>query len=433
MLLLQKEKLSFMKLFLLLNISLIAVVSAYAQTDILYLQEPRYGAVVDAIEDTLIFIGGADESTAEYFTLAEGVIDIQDHTDIDGFSRASIFRGDRFSVIHDMIGINIGLKDRIIFDKQDRSWIDLAPDNFNVANNVFIDHNNVLHTFTNDRDSITLLNLETLEKSRYVTPFTEREFTVLQDEEHIYCIGGKDINNQDAKTLHIYDLESGTWSTEYFEEVKDNASAVLHNNQIIALEGNSSKLEVFDLETKTSTIIQMESSYLGNELYAYENRLIVAGGSSNFASIVDLDNLEYIEEHVLESQISSLYRLTGTIWNDKLVLGGEITNKLYVYNFTTDNWTDIILEDRKRNATLLVDAGNLLVVGGEDNNWDPSDEILVFEDLTSYIDDFSNKSIELGIHPNPTPDRIFWSNKDINVVKAQLYNNAGNLVFNRAL
>lgn len=364
----------------LLVVLLFCPVALFSQFTIQELSYPRSGIAVDFAGDKIILTGGSDVEKAEFYDINTGEIEIQTYGR-DGFTEAKVLSNDRYSFFYSLVGVNLSDRQFYIYDKQENLWLEKGYSNIIYDEAAFISDSLVFFFPIRSTSDLLVYNLKTFETSFVDIPFQERDFAIADIGSKVYCVGGTLDWPIPSNALNIYDKVSREWSSEELELKSIDPSVLVHNGKLIVTGGdnnNSKKLEIFDLSTKTSNIINLPFTNFDPILSARNEKLVIAGGARYDAYVLDLNTLELSPRHILEDDTRSGSRqIQSIILDDKIYFTGARYPRLHVYDFIDNSWSSIELSSVKYKSALFSYKGRLYIAGGETNEKDLSNELLI--------------------------------------------------------
>ncbi len=378
----------------------------YSQYTTKELSEARYNISTVKFDDKILFVGGdRGDNTVDYLNLSNLEITSEDYSS-DGMTGAQILSNDRYAFFFDLFGVNTGLREYFIFDNENLEWIEGKYELIRDADDGYIIGNEVYLFDDNDLDSLYVFNIETKEWRSESSPFPHRDFKVIQDEEFIYCIGGK-VGNTKVNNIEILNLSTMTWESSSLVTARRSPSALFYKDKILIHGGfgdRSREVEIFDRLQKTSEVINIGVMSDLAFMITSKDKLVIAGDDIADAIIVDLITNE-VESYQLENTIS-LKHISGGVIGDKIILGGGSTGfeNLYEYNLTQNTWQNITLNEGRQKVSMINTDQYLFVAGGQTENGE-TNELLIFE---VQLEDNDNDGFDVSVdcdddNPNVNP------------------------------
>lgn len=395
-----------------------------------FLQIARSGIAHDFIGDTILFVSGAESNFVEYYDVNNGIIGKQEFTG-DGFTGAKVVSNNNLALFYNLYGVNLSIRDLYIYDKVKKKWSDAY--NTGVGGDFVEIKNNIVYSYQY-KDSIDLYNLTSKVRSKKAYPVRFNDFSVCRSDDKVFFVGGM-VNFNFSNKIHIYDLKLDSWSEATLESARASASTLFHDNKVFIVGGfnnNSQKLEIFDVVTKTSQIVYLPYTYWNAKLLAQGDKLLIGAGDQHNIVVVDLKTLNVGQPYILEgtASFSGLRSLKGAILGKRAIFAGDRFPRIYIYDFEKSNWEILTLPNVIENAAVFTYRNRLYVVGGYDEaqNKKYSNQILIFENISSTEDDISNETENVRIFPNPTNDVIRWETNDIKLTEFKLIDQQGKVV-----
>ena len=212
----------------------------------------------------------------------------------------------------------------------------------------------------------------------------------------LYVIGGRDENWEPLDTVEVYDPLLDSWDTlSPMPTARIGPVAVEHDGKIYVLGGSTESsgdaietVEIYTIATdswETGTSMP-EIRGSGHVAEVINGKIYVAGGLIGTSIFEAKQILIYDIAH--DSWEYGAYAprtilgASSVVWNDVLVvIGGtdasyDPTNNVLIYNPTTDGWYKPfdLPTPRHRSGAVLAN-GDLYVIGGKDENWNTADNV----------------------------------------------------------
>lgn len=400
-----------------------------AQFTIENLSNARENIAIEFLGDTILFVGGRGAKIAEiYNTVTREIENIQEYGS-DGFSRAKVISNEEFAVFYDLVSVNLLLRDLYRYNKITNEWTD-SKYSVSINEDVLFLFGNEMYSFLrSDLDSISVFNISTFDGYKIKSEFEEREFTIVESNNNIYCVGGIDAESSPSNAINIFNKNTGEWSRELLQTSRREPNVLLHQNKLIINGGFndfSRKMEVYNIESRSSQIIDLPFNNRDGLLHAKHNTLILAGGDRNDAVKIDLSTLEVGEPYVLEPEENfGLDDMKAAILGDRVIYGGDRFPRIHIYNFSDDTWDIIPLEAAKQNAAVFSYKDKLYIAGGKSEDGELTDELLIFEDMISSNLEPDKSDTYISLFPNPASNQIHLNKNNNEINDFTIYNQNG--------
>lgn len=416
-----------MKVYFALLISLI-VAQGHAQFIIENMPEPRAAVTVATVGDTIFMVGGENYDKADYFDVNNGFVNSVVYGS-DGWDNAKVLQNDEYLFFHDLSNVGLTNRDFYKYNIASEIWTD-GKHGFpsNLDDKLLLIDNDVYY-YEFDHENFTMFNLVTEESVTEASHFSQREFTIVDTEDAIYLVGGEYQDNSRSNKIEIYDKASGVWSTKETLIARRDPTVVFHENKLLINGGFndfSNDLEIYDLSTNTSVIVELLSASRDCAIIASGDKCIAAGGSRFDAVVVDLNTFELSEPYELREPIGfGLSRTQGVSFGSRMFIVGTFSDKIHIYNTISNDWEILNFSSERSISTLLEYKNRLYIIGGEDLDNVPSDEILIFDALTS-VNEIS--ASDINIYPNPASNVLNLDNEEYEWLYFSIYNQNGQKV-----
>lgn len=184
------------------------------------------------------------------------------------------------------------------------------------------------------------------------------------------------IGGSGTKYLEIFDPDTNSWTTlasmniarQGFKIIeKDNGNIVAFGGYNQATYSSVNSVEEYDFATNTwSLITSMQTSRSEYELVKKENKVFLIAGSGVSGSNVEIYDLN-TNTSTLIDPIGSTYTLVaGVLSNGNIVVTGGINYPVYVLNINTLQWTNVLtIPGNYRASTMQVlEDDSIVMMGG---------------------------------------------------------------------
>ena len=388
--------------------SLFYSLSLQAQLEVSQLAEERYNITSVKFDDKILFVGGdRGDNTVDYLSIPDNTLTSESYSS-DGFTGALVVSNDRYAFFFDLLGVNTGIREYMIYDNLDSSWSEGKYEMINSADHGYIIENEVYLVDDRDADNIFKFNLETQVWESLSLPFEHRRFKVLQNDTKVYFVGGE-LDGNKVANIEILDIPSMTWSTQNLSTARRSPNTILHENYLIVHGGFndfSREVEIINLSSFESAIVDTEVRNNDAFMIANNSTLILAGDNISDAIIVDINTLA-LSTFQLEDTGRMPY-LTGANLGDKIYLGGGINTfaNLNVYNTLDDTWEKIDIGEGRQRVEMISCANFLYIAGGQTENGETDELIIIEQALNDNDGDGFTSDLDCDDdNPNVNPDQ----------------------------
>ncbi len=412
-----------------IGILILLTFPSFSQIDIGTLSEARYGIRSAIMGDTIIFTGGDDYDSADFFTVDDGIVDTQFYGS-DGFTSAKVIVNDDIAFFYDITGVNLVIRDFYKYDKTNNEWTDGKYNVLIEEDVLFLDGDLMYSYHRVEFDSVSVFNIRTNESYKIESNLPVREFTVVEQDHLVYCVGGITEDGSNSNALNIYNKNTKEWISTELKRARREPTVLIHND-ILVINGGfnnfSDEVEVVDLNSFECEIVELPQSNRDGKLVGAGDVVLVAGGSRNHAVSINLLTLEVGDPYVLEEEanLSGLDFLQGVGLGDEIILGGDRFPRFHIYNTKTDTWSVVPIDAVRRNASMFKHQNRAYFVGGRDSDDNNSDAITVFENTSSITE---ADLLNFNIYPNPSSDFLKIDFDGSESITVKIFSNSGELL-----
>lgn len=375
-----------MKKLLLLTMSLVFVYNINAQVETYQLAEARRGIEIAKYGEEVLFIGGSNENTIDVFNTTTGELSVDAYVDTDEFETADFVQNDDYALFFNLSNVNLTFINYMVYDRAENSW---TAEKYDAINNSFdfhfIDENKVYFFSDWDLDNLHVFDMESKTWSLEPRPFEQKEFAIIQNDEFVYCVGGT-IGSSTVQNLAIYDLANNTWSHQEIGTERRRESQIgLWNDKIVIVGGwnaFSKEVEIYDPQTEESVVVEIASARNNAEVIAHGDKIIIYGGGSSTIDVIDGTTLEVTRSEL--EDVGYFPYIDAEILNDYIVLAGTRTDSIYVYHTVLDEWKTVQFSSARSRISMKTLDDRLYIAGGVDMDDELIDEMLVVDGLFDF-------------------------------------------------
>lgn len=355
------------------------VLGLNAQFDILELSEARYNITSVKFDDKILFVGGGpSDNTVDYLSLPNHTLTSEEYSS-DGFTGALDLSNERYAFFCDLSGVNTAIREWMLYDNSTGQWSEGKYDTANNVDHAYLLGNTAYLIDDRDSDNMFSFDLENQTWGTVALPFQQRKFTLLQDDNKIYFVGGE-LAGSKVSNIEVLDIATMTWTTQNLSSERRSANAILHMDYLIVHGGEndfSKEVEIINTLTFESKIVELEDRNNDAIMLANNSKLVLAGGESGDAIIIDLDSLE-METYQLED-IIRLPFLKGANLGAKMYFGGGLNDfsTVHIYNTVDGSWAKLNMGEGRQRIEMLTCGNNLYIAGGQTPSGETNELLLI--------------------------------------------------------
>jgi hypothetical protein len=216
--------------------------------------------------------------------------------------------------------------------------------------------------------------------------------------------GGGSVNNIYSKTVDIYDVSTNSHTTAQLSEARYFLVAAAAGNKVLFAGGvdtshsASKTVDIYDMSSDKWTTAQLSEARFILAAGAAGNKILFAGGaaaigSSKTVDIYDVSTNTWSTSQLSEPRIS----LAGGGAGTKVFFAGGLANygvskTVDVYDVLTGTWTTTTLSEARENLTAATAGNTILFGGGNTVVWPAGGSGNIFDSATSKTVDIYNVS-----------------------------------------
>lgn len=263
-----------------------------------------------------------------------------------------------------------------------------------------------------------------------------------------------------SKTVNIYDVTTGTWTTDTLSQARGNMSATVVGNLALFAGGQTSnsttsaRVDIYNFSTGTWSTASLSIARAFTAAVTVGNKALFAGGTTSLnvqSDVVDIYDSETGEWSTAQLSAPRSFTTRGAVACDKAFFAGggsmnlptfgfvTASDVVDIYDAATDTWSVDTLTRPVVNHVVVGVQNYVLIAGGAYFQPSTLDLTNLVDEYTCVSSDVSEglkvQNADIQLFPNPASDyfQLLANADESEVFQVEIYDINGRLVKNHKM